>query len=192
MGANCAFVSNHGAVQIREVKEDGELRSCVRQRTQSDIESLVFSHDGSFLVSCSSDGWIIIWNTRNGEIHGETLMTETETKFESHCLAISADGEFVASGCSDGTVQLWDRSMRKPARNLMRGHSEGGVLCVAFSGDSKAIVAGFRNRSICFWSTETQELIGGPHRGIFDAGPFVVATTPELSFFPRRSKIGLL
>ncbi len=50
-GANCAFVSNHRAVQIREVKEDGELRSCVRQRTQSDIELLVFSHDGSFLVA---------------------------------------------------------------------------------------------------------------------------------------------
>ncbi len=170
-GANCAFVSDHGVVQIREVKEDGELRSCVRgQRTQSRMESLVFSHDGSLLISCSSDGRIIIWNTRNGEIQGETLMTEQETIFESHCLAISADGEFVASGCSDGTLQLWDRCMRRPARKLMRGHSNRGVFCVAFSGDSKSIVAGFGDGSICFWSTETQELIGGSHRGLFNAG----------------------
>ncbi len=92
-GAYCAFVSNHGAIQIREVKEGGELRNCVRPPTVtvSDIRSLVFSQDGSLLISGSNT--IITWNTRNGEIHGESMTSK-----------------FVASASDyyDGTIQLWD------------------------------------------------------------------------------------
>ncbi len=63
-GENCAFASRDGAVQIQELKEGGELKSCVRPPTKSegDIISLMFSHDGSHVISGSEDGSIVTWN----------------------------------------------------------------------------------------------------------------------------------
>ncbi len=67
-------------------------------------KSLVFSPDGTTLVSGHSSGTIQLWNIKTGDsitvLDGHTQKIET--------LAFSSDGKTLVSTAMDGTILLWD------------------------------------------------------------------------------------
>lgn len=85
-----------------------------------------------------------------------------------NCVAFSPDGKYVASGADDSFVLIWDAAMgRRIGKPLFvhrydeRGLIIGPVSSVAFSPDSKRIVAGTTN-TIYIWDVASGIQIGEP------------------------------
>jgi len=68
------------------------------------VKSLVFSPDGTSLVSCSSDKTIKLWDMQTGGVV-KTFQGHTDTVCS---VSISADCTTIASGSSDKTIHLWN------------------------------------------------------------------------------------
>ena len=68
------------------------------------VGSVVFSSDGTRVVSGSDDKSLLIWNVNTGEI--EHVLEEHSAAVTS--VAISHDGRRVVSGSDDKWVHIWD------------------------------------------------------------------------------------
>jgi len=86
------------------------------------VKSLVFSSDGTLLVSGSDDKTVKLWDVQTGGVvrtfHGHTKMIWS--------VSISANHTTVASGSDDKTLRLWDIHMGVSLDCRVTGK---GVLC---------------------------------------------------------------
>ena len=95
------------------------------------VHSVVFSADGTIIVTGSSDNTVRIWNVE----------TEKELKkYEGHSdpvnsVALSADGKKIISGSWDKTVRFWDVEIGKDLKKY-EGQSKE-VTSVANPSDKK-------------------------------------------------------
>jgi len=115
------------------------------------VESLVFSPDGTSLVSGSRDNTIKLWDMQTGGVvrtfQGHTFWVES--------VSISADCTTIASGSHDGTIQLW---------NIQTGEchhieQQDWVDCVCFSPlDPKHLISASGGK-ICWWDIDGQRIV---------------------------------
>ena len=68
------------------------------------VTSLVFSSDGTSLVSGSDDGTVKLWDVQTGGVV-KTFSGHSNTVCS---VSISADSTMIASGSDDNTIHLWD------------------------------------------------------------------------------------
>ena len=68
------------------------------------MNSLVFSSDGTSLVSGSSDKTVKLWDVQTGGVV-KTFSAQSGLVWG---VSISADDTRIASGSSDDTIHLWD------------------------------------------------------------------------------------
>jgi eukaryotic-like serine/threonine-protein kinase len=106
--------------------------------------SLVFSHDGRFLIS-GGQGGLDVWDAATG-ILVEHLPGHRD---DVTCVTVSPNGSLLASASVDQTVRLWDTASWKELRTL-RGH-EMGVLSVAFSSDRQQLVSAGQDERLRVW-----------------------------------------
>ena len=106
--------------------------------------SLVFSHDGRFLIS-GGRGGLDVWDAATGMLV-EHLPGHHD---EVTCVTVSPDGRLLASASVDQTVRLWDTASWKELRTL-RGH-EMGVFSVAFSSDGQQLVSAGQDERLRVW-----------------------------------------
>ncbi|XP_055701516.1 SKI8 subunit of superkiller complex protein [Phlebotomus papatasi] len=67
--------------------------------------------------------------------------------------------DFIVTGGLDDIVKVWDLTdNRLQLRHQMTGHSLG-VVSVAVSSDGKTIVSSSLDSSLCFWNSETGQLL---------------------------------
>jgi len=119
--------------------------------------SVAFSPDGRFIVSCSNDHTVKLWDVENKRL-AHTFKVHSGW-FSS--VAYSPDGRFIVSGLGNKTVKLWDVENRSLAHTF-RGHSTN-VTSVAFSPDGGFIVSGsalFRggDNTVNLWDVENRRL----------------------------------
>ena len=112
----------------------GELEDELEGHTHS-VESVVFSHNGRFIVSGSRDMTIRIWNTSTCE----TTHMLTGHEYWVMSVAISRDDKFVVSGSGDRTVRIWDTTTGELHREL-KGHGRG-VESVVVSPDCQHVAS---------------------------------------------------
>jgi WD40 repeat protein len=93
---------------------NGRQVNSLKSGHKGEINCLVFSPDGSLLVSGGKDHEINI-RTMPGCKHLNSLKGHTD---EVSSLAISPDGRFLASGSYDNTVKLWSLDDGKFIKNL--------------------------------------------------------------------------
>ncbi|KAL0957195.1 hypothetical protein HGRIS_003287 [Hohenbuehelia grisea] len=67
--------------------------------------SVAFSHDGTRIVSGSTDQTIRIWDATTGEQVGEALSGHDDWV---RSVAFSRDGTRIVSGSDDLTIRIWD------------------------------------------------------------------------------------
>ncbi len=106
--------------------------------------SLVFSHDGRFLIS-GGRGGLDVWDAATGVLFKHLPGHHDEVT----CVTISPDGHFLASASADQTVRLWDTDSWKELRTL-RGH-EMAVFSVAFSSDGQQLVSAGGDERLRVW-----------------------------------------
>jgi WD40 repeat protein len=134
----CTGVSNHGGV-LSHIN------------VESEVVSVVFSPDGTRVVSGSYDGSVRIWDASTGS---EVRSLEGHTDLVNS-VAFSADGRHIVSGSYDRSVRIWDAATGMEVRTL-EGHTSS-VHSVAFSTDCRHIVSGSDDRSVRIWDASTGE-----------------------------------
>ena len=113
------------------------------------VNSASFSHDGSRIVSASSDKTVRVWDASTG---AELLKLEGHTDLVCSA-SFSPDGNRIVSASYDGTVRVWDASTGAELLKL-EGHTYG-VSSASFSPDGRRIVSASSDRTVRVWDAST-------------------------------------
>lgn len=135
--------SKNGSVKLWNVEATGtEIKAFTKEFKDRDnpshkgtVNSVVFSKDGKYILSGSSDGTAKLWDKKTGKVR---------KRFQAHTASVNSaiftpKGE-ILTGSSDGTVILWNFSGGAP-KNLYTLFS-GEIFSVAISPDGQYILAG--------------------------------------------------
>ncbi|KAK1934874.1 WD domain, G-beta repeat containing protein [Babesia divergens] len=129
------------------VKEVGKI---IKFAEQSHPECAIFTPNGQYMISGSSDGFIEVWNWNLGKLDPD-LEYQHKDQFMVHetlvvSLAVSRDSEILASGDKDGHVKVWKIATGECMRKMNYAH-EGAVTCMTFSMDSTTLLTGSFDRT---------------------------------------------
>jgi len=115
----------------------------VMNQHHATVKYLCLSPDRKYLLSCSSDHTVCLWN-REGK-----LLRVYPHPNRVTWAAFTPQGRRFATGCLDGIVRFWSLASKRPLKEY-RGH-QGGVLAVAFSPDGKQLVSTSNDGTVRLW-----------------------------------------
>lgn len=119
------------------------------------VLSVVFSWDGTKIVSGSADMTVRVWDAVTGMV--QTVMSERRGHTSRVLsVAISRDGSRVASGSADKTVRVWKLPTGEVER-VLEGHTDY-VRSVALSSDGTRVISGSDDKTIRVWDASTGEV----------------------------------
>jgi len=115
------------------------------------VRSLVFSLDGTLLVSGSVDKTVKLWDIQTGGVI-KTLCGHTDTVCS---VSISANSTMIASGSYDKTIHLWN--IKTEDCHIIKQHETPNT--VTFSPTNpKLLLSSSGNQSIQQWGIDGQQL----------------------------------
>jgi WD40 repeat protein len=115
----------------------------------SSVNSAVFSPNGKFIATASSDKTARIWDAATGK---------DVRKLEGHIdrvesVVFSSDGKFVVTASKDKTARIWDAATGREVQKLM-GHTDC-VYSAVFSSDGKFVATASNDNTALIWDTAT-------------------------------------
>jgi len=116
---------------------------------QRTVNSVDFSHDGSFIVLGSNDGTVRIWNMNT---HESKVFPIPDDLGYVECVAVSPADRFVAAAFKR-VVYIWDLETRTLI-DCLRGHDHL-VYSVAFTPDGKGLVSCSLDKTLKYWEFST-------------------------------------
>jgi WD40 repeat protein/serine/threonine protein kinase len=145
-----------------------------------DINDLVYSPDGAYLVSSGIDGVLIVWDAGTGE-----QLARKDVGGELYGMAFDPSGNVLAAAHPNGTVLLFETGSLEELQ-VLSGHT-AGVNKVAFSPD------GMRLASAGMDSTAREWDIGPSHELLTitdEGGPLRVAYSPDGQYLATTNYAG--
>jgi WD40 repeat protein len=165
-GEFIASAAVDGTVRIWDVRSKQQVLDI--RADDRRVDNVTFSPDGHRLVSGGREG-LKVWETKTGKL----TLSMVGHRMPVRSVAYSADGTRIASASGHwqdlkgnwltDEVKVWDAQTGRELLSL-RGGDSRGLICVAFSPDSKRLVCG-GDRSVTVWNlaTEKQELCFPAH-----------------------------
>jgi len=133
---NRLAIANHDAYDVK-IWDTATWQELVTLTGHTEgVNDVVFSPDGSRLVSVSSDRSGRIWDVETGD---QLKILEGHSGFVFG-IDFSADGSLIATGGVDGTAKIWEAETGRELLTLA-GHTTG-IGNVAFSPDGKSLATG--------------------------------------------------
>lgn len=106
------------------------------------VNHCITSKQMDYLISCSTDGFIEIWNWATGSLNTD-LEYQAEGKIMMHdhsvtCVCISDDDEVLLSGDSKGIIKIWKIKSGECGKEI-NAHSKA-IINIAFNNDETRIL----------------------------------------------------
>ncbi|CAE6422401.1 unnamed protein product [Rhizoctonia solani] len=145
-GTDSQLVPPNGVVRVWNSR-DGTPTASFRGHNGITM-SVVFTPDGSRLVSGSSDRTICVWSVLDGSPCTHPFTGHTDTL---NSVIVSPDGTRVSSGSNDNTIRVWKIDDGTPVAGPFVGHTSD-ILSVAYSPDGTRVISGSRDKTIRVWN----------------------------------------
>jgi WD40 repeat protein/tRNA A-37 threonylcarbamoyl transferase component Bud32 len=114
-------------------EEELVKRKLDKNRPVGAVTSACWSKDGTQVVTGSSEGDVITWDTKtHAPIH---ILCGHKKPIQS--VSMNADGSLIVSGADDGTARLWDAKTGKELRLVLYS----GAVRAVFSPDGSQVLA---------------------------------------------------
>ncbi|XP_032242349.2 transducin beta-like protein 2 isoform X5 [Nematostella vectensis] len=124
-------------------------------RHKAEIINIAVASNGKYIMSCSKDTTIIIW-----DLKGEVLATLDTLQINNSFSALSPCGRFVASAGFTPDVKLWEVKFNKSdafeqvSRAMeLKGHT-AGIYHFSFSADSKRMATVSKDSTWRVWDID--------------------------------------
>ncbi|KAM6978510.1 WD repeat, SAM and U-box domain-containing protein 1-like [Tautogolabrus adspersus] len=118
------------------------------------VHCCCFSLCGSYLLSCSTDGSVIVWSSRTGEV---SAVLQHPGRSPLRVCAVAPDSSHLLAGACDGTVALWDFSSKTLRR--CSAASEASVVACCFSPCGQMFVTGCTHGDLKLWDVMDMNLL---------------------------------
>lgn len=122
---------------------------------QGHVSSLVYTTDGKFIVSGSSDRKVRIWDADSGRLLQSPVLAGPVYALEG-----SPDGRYLIAGSvapprsiQSGTIAVWEMPSLRPL--WTRSTHSNGVLTIAVSSDSRTVATGGNDGMVRLWDSAT-------------------------------------
>lgn len=148
---------------------------------QSACSPVVFSPDGSTIVSAFANQYIALWRTDTGSYIRSLRGHSTPI----HSLTYSKDGTTVVSGSASGSITLWETAKGQFKNIVFTGHRDA-VVVVALDDRGQVLVSGSMDRTIRVWDTVT----GYCRQAVEDVEGGRLAVSGDGQFFAFPSSAG--
>lgn len=154
-------VGHYGAVKLWDLRTSSERDIWIGHGIQ--VNSLVFSSCGQYLVLGCSNGDIKIWDWRRQNllrtINQNSNIVDFMTSFVLKvlwCVAISPEGKVIASCGQNLPLALWNFDSGTVLHTFP---STATIRCVAFSPDGNLLASGGEDREVRIWNARTYEIL---------------------------------
>ena len=117
------------------------------------INSVVFSHNDSLVITGSTDNTVIIWNA----LTSDSIRTFKGHNSSIESVAISHNDNYIVAGSYDDTAIIWDALTGDTIRTL-KGH-KSIINSVAFSHNDSLVITGSYDNTAIIWNALTGDSI---------------------------------
>jgi len=124
----------------------------VLQGKTGSINDMVFSPDGSVLISVDAQKNLAFWDVAAGQLRGMFAASSEGLR----CVAVSPNGALVAVAGRESTIRLWDTTKGQLKAELVGHTSE--ILSLDFSPDGARLASGSDDQTLRIWDLATGRL----------------------------------
>lgn len=150
-GKFLACGNENSNIEIYDLTSE-KLSSQILKGSGGDVFSVKFTPDDKQLVSCSSDGSILLWDIA---LSTSTVIAKSESVIRS--ISLSPDGNLIAGGTEEGKIIFWDKSKNYTSSVLET--ADNTILVVKFSNDGKLLASGDVTGALKVWNVNEKKII---------------------------------
>jgi WD40 repeat protein/DNA-binding SARP family transcriptional activator len=134
------------SLRLLEVTTGQEIRRFAGHREA--VQSVAFSPNGWYAVSCAADESVSLWDVRAGQL----LRRFTWHASSVLCAVFSHDSQLLASGDQGGQILLWDVRRERLLRRFL-GHDDA-VTGLLFTSNDRTLLSVSRDGTLREWRVD--------------------------------------